>query len=291
LSIDLKKMLLVSLIAANNASRSILDLYNTPFKVRFKNDNSPLTLADKNSHKIIENILKNYFPKIPILSEEGKNIPYSVRKDWEYLWLIDPLDGTKEFVRKNGEFTVNIALIHGTRPVLGIIDVPVRDIVYFAGDNLGAYRLENKNKIIQEIVNELTLREHTNYEEKFIELISCSKKLPLNNKEYKPGGVINVIVSRSHMNRKTEEFLEELSKNYKFINRINVGSSLKLCIIAEGSADIYPRFAPTMEWDIAAGQCIVEEAGGRVINYESSEPLKYNKKSLVNLWFVIKGIE
>ncbi len=285
---NIKNILLVSLFAINSASKTVLEVYNTDFKVDFKEDNSPLTMADKKSHRIITNILMRYFPGIPILSEEGKDVSYIVRRDWEYFWLIDPLDGTKEFIKRNGEFTVNIALVCKDRPILGVIAVPVKNTIYFALKDLGSYKIDNEVLIINEINSYILKEDEANLEESYKRLISYSKKLPVD--EYldnRKKDSVNVIVSRSHMNQETEDFLKELSKKYRNINRINIGSSLKLCTIAEGKADIYPRFAPTMEWDIAAGQCIVEEAGGSVIDYNTGKPMRYNKESLVNPWFVV----
>ena len=249
---------------AQKAGDEIMKVYQQDFDVDYKKDNSPLTKADIKSNEIITESLKNIYPEIPILSEENKEVPYNIRKNWEYFWCIDPLDGTKEFVKKNGEFTVNIALIHKDTPVLGVIYAPVLEILYYAQKNQGAFKQE-KNKKPQRLPIYHNLKNNT----------------------------LKVIVSKSHYNQETKDFVNNLKsqyKNYKKIDFINIGSSLKFCLIAEGKADIYPRLAPTMEWDIAAGQAIVEQAGGEVIEFKTQNFLKYNKQNLLNPWFVTKRI-
>ena len=255
--IDIQKINFI----AKKAGDEIMKIYQQDFEVDYKKDNSPLTKADIKSNEIITESLKDLYPEIPILSEENKEVPYNIRKNWEYFWLIDPLDGTKEFVKKNGEFTVNIALIHKNTPVLGIIYVPVLEILYYAKKEKGAFKKE-KNKKPQR----LPIYKHAN-----------------NN-------TLKVIVSKSHYNQETKDFVNNLKNQYKkTIEFIRIGSSLKLCLIAEGKADIYPRLAPTMEWDIAAGQAIVEQAGGEVVEFKTKTPLKYNKQNLLNSYFVTKG--
>ena len=249
---------------AKKAGDEIMRIYQQDFEVAYKADNSPLTKADIKSNEIITKGLKDLYPEIPILSEENKEVSYSIRKSWKYFWCIDPLDGTKEFVKKNGEFTVNIALIYKDTPVLGVIYAPVLEILYYAKKDQGAFK-QDKNKKPQR----LPIYKHTN-----------------NN-------TLKVIVSKSHYNQETKDFVNNLKsqyKNYKKIEFINIGSSLKLCLIAEGKADIYPRLAPTMEWDTAAGQAIVEQAGGSVLKYTYQESLKYNKENLLNPYFVTKTI-
>jgi 3'(2'), 5'-bisphosphate nucleotidase len=265
--------------AALEAGRSILDIYDTDFCVSFKDDHSPLTLADKRSNEIITSRLSAPpLDQFPILSEEGRDIPYKERGYWDHFWLVDPLDGTKEFIRRNGEFTVNIALMKKNRPVAGVIYLPIKDIFYFAAKGYGAYRLADS-----EIVNhDLSLDE----------LLNKSDRLPLPNTGSPTAGCkspVKIITSRSHLSPETEDFIKEAKTRYGGIEIISSGSSLKFCLIAEGTADIYPRFGPTMEWDTAAGQCIVEEAGGRVIHSETLEPLKYNKEDLLNPWFIVLG--
>ena len=219
-----------------------------------------------------------------ILSEEGKGIPFQQRREWEYFWLIDPLDGTKEFIKRNGEFTVNIALIYQYRPVLGVIYAPVNNVFYFAFEGFGAYRLDNGDVFellkggVSEIEKNTLLKE----------IISRSEKLPCNDKPLDTHGSHLVIVgSRSHPSNEFEAFVETMRKKHDNIEVISSGSSLKLCLVAEGKADIYPRLGPTMEWDTAAGQAIVEQANGSVLNYETGEPLQYNKKNLLNSWFIV----
>ncbi len=242
---------------AQKAGDEIMKVYQQDFEVDYKADNSPLTKADIKSNEIITESLKDLYPEIPILSEENKEVPYNIRRNWEYFWLIDPLDGTKEFVKKNGEFTVNIALIYKNMPVLGVIYAPVLDLLYYAQKDQGAFK-QDKNK--------------------------KSQRLPIYN--YPDNHTLKVIVSKSHYNQETKEFVNNLKSQYEKIEFINIGSSLKLCLIAEGKADIYPRLAPTMEWDIAAGQTIVEESKGRIIKYKTEESIKYNKQNLLNPYFI-----
>jgi 3'(2'), 5'-bisphosphate nucleotidase len=274
--IQYDKLILTTILASKRAGEAILDVYDSDFAVEQKNDKSPLTLADKRSHEIIENVLEQTVTvnnsTVPILSEEGKETPYDERKKWEYFWLVDPLDGTKEFVKRNGEFTVNIALIHKHKPVLGVIYIPVKDVFYFAALNIGAYKLENS-----EILNDdLSIKE----------LIDKSLRLPLNNNNKTS---LTVIGSRSHTSEEFSEFVRRLNEKYENVEFISSGSSLKLCLVAEGVADVYPRFGPTMEWDTAAGQAIVEQANGTVKDTQTNEPLSYNKNNLLNPFFIVNG--
>ncbi|MBC8554098.1 MAG: 3'(2'),5'-bisphosphate nucleotidase CysQ [Candidatus Brocadiales bacterium] len=272
--IQYDKLILTTILAAKRAGEAILDVYDSDFEVEQKDDKSPLTLADKRSHEIIESVLEQTITvnnsTVPILSEEGKETPYDERKKWEYFWLVDPLDGTKEFVKKNGEFTVNIALIHKHKPVLGIIYIPVKDVFYFAAINIGAYKLENSEILTDDLSIE--------------ELIDKSQRLPLskNNKTS-----LTVIGSRSHTSEEFSEFVRRLNEKYGNVEFISSGSSLKLCLVAEGKADVYPRFGPTMEWDTAAGQAIVEQTKGTVIDTQTNEPLSYNKSNLLNPFFIV----
>jgi 3'(2'), 5'-bisphosphate nucleotidase len=260
----------VLLKAAALAGEEILKIYNEEdFAVRFKDDNSPLTRADSASHKIIQDILSEAFPDVPLLSEEGKTIPYDERKEWDRFFCIDPLDGTKEFIKRNGEFTVNIALIQNRKPVLGVIYVPVKDTLYIGGMDIGSYKINDFLVCYREI-----------------ETLPSSHQKVLKLPVAKRKRLFTVVGSRSHMNDATDEFIEEMKRNYKNIHILTAGSSLKLCSIAEGSADVYPRFAPTMEWDTAAGQSIVEGSGGRVTAAENGCILSYNKKNLKNPWFI-----
>ncbi len=273
-TIQYDKLILTTILAAKRAGLAILDVYDSDFAVEQKEDKSPLTLADKKSNEIIENVLEQTVTvnnsTVPILSEEGKEISYEDRKNWEYFWLVDPLDGTKEFVKRNGEFTVNIALIHKQKPVLGIIYIPVKDVFYFAAKDFGTYKLENS----EILTDDLSIKQ----------LMDKSQKLPLDNDSKTS---ITVIGSRSHTSEEFSEFVERLNEKYENVEFISSGSSLKLCLVAEGKADFYPRFGPTMEWDTAAGQAIVEQAEGTVIDTQTNEPLSYNKSNLLNPFFIV----
>jgi len=275
-TIQYDKLILTTILAAKRAGEAILEVYDSDFAVEQKDDKSPLTLADKRSHEIIEKILEQTVTAnnstVPILSEEGKEIPYDERIKWEYFWLVDPLDGTKEFIKRNGEFTVNIALIHKHKPVLGIIYIPVKDVFYFATINFGAYKLENSGILTENLSIE--------------ELIDKSQKLPLNSNDKT---TLTVIGSRSHTSEEFTEFVKQLNQKHENVEFISSGSSLKLCLVAEGKADVYPRFGPTMEWDTAAGQAIVEQAKGTVMEAETNEPLNYNKSNLLNPFFIVSG--
>ena len=258
------KFLKIAINASINGGNAIMEIYKTEFEVSYKKDESPLTLADRNCNEVIEKFLIN--TGIPILSEEGRDIAYSERKFWKYFWLVDPLDGTKEFVNRNGEFTVNLALIRDGSPIMGVVYVPVKGELYFAIEEMGSYKV--------------TL--NSNVEDVDV-LIKKSFKLPIDYKREK----FVIVGSRSHMSKETELFFEEKRRENKHIDIISVGSSLKLCLVAEGKADIYPRYAPTMEWDTAAGHAIVMYAGFSVKKYNSSEHLTYNKESLINPWFLV----
>ncbi len=239
---------------ARQAANQIMDIYKTDFAVKNKSDQSPLTAADMAAHKTICNSLSKLTPGIPILSEEAADIPFEKRQDWLQYWLVDPLDGTREFIKRNGEFTVNIALIEAHRPILGVVYVPVTKLCYFATKGQGAYKQES---------------------------VQTAQKIKTKSTSTK-----NLVIagSRSHGTEQQNKFIESLGKNTELIA---LGSSLKFCLVAEGRVDIYPRFGPTSEWDTAAAHCIVEEAGGIVINTEF-KPLQYNtKESLVNTNFLV----
>ena len=235
-----------------DAGKAILDIYDTSFDVETKSDNSPLTQADKNSHLVIESGLKSLFPNIPILSEEGRDISYSERKKWGCFWLVDPLDGTKEFIKRNGEFTVNIALIKDNYPIFGSVYAPYKKELFWALEGSGAWKSIDKKK------------------DEAIKVLKSNKKT-------------RIVISRSHPNEKIIDYINQYSK-YELIR---MGSSLKLCCIADGKADIYPRLGPTSEWDIGAAQCIVEQAGGTVLEYESNNRLRYNKENILNPFFIV----
>lgn len=261
---------------AAEAGAAISDLYHTEFEVSYKEDCSPLTMADQRSHEIIQSRLTELSPRLPVLSEEGKDIPYEERKRWEYFWLVDPLDGTKEFVKRNGEFTVNIALMHGNKPVAGMIYIPEKRTYYFAAEGLGAYKLVSDSTSLPRL--------------SFGDLLKKAQRLPSNSRKVRDGRPLGIIGSRSHASKEFGEFIEAMKENYPDATILSAGSSLKFCLVAEGAADIYPRFGPTMEWDTAAGQCIVEESGGVVVDM-SRKRLAYNKESLLNTDFIVCGSE
>lgn len=254
---------------SRDAGRAILEIYGSDFTVERKDDNSPLTLADRRSHDIIVGGLSRLpVGKLPVLSEEGNDIPYGERKTWELLWMVDPLDGTKEFIQRNGEFTVNIALIGKGRPLLGVVYLPTKGRMYFGANGLGAYLLEHETAPASDSIDAI---------------LNASVRLPLTARDESR---VMVIGSRSHMSAETEQFISGLRSRGNDVGFLSAGSSLKFCLIAEGKADIYPRFAPTMEWDTAAGQAIVECAGGAVLRADAPVPLTYNKEDLRNPWFV-----
>lgn len=260
-------LLRIAIDAAIEAGKSIMHIYAQEFEVAFKQDESPLTLADQASNQIILERLAT--TEIPIISEETKEQPYSIRKNWDICWLVDPLDGTKEFVKRNGDFTVNIALIKNGMPVLGVIFVPCLNLLYYADKDLGkAAKL--KTDIDLRIPEDLF---HTSV------LIKPSAKRK---------DLIRVVGSRSHMNEETAEYMRNLLKFYEQTDIVSRGSSLKFCIVAEGEADIYPRFGPTMEWDTAAGQAICEAVGLKVTACDSLSPLAYNKRNLLNPNFIVE---
>ena len=250
--------------AAIEGSKEILEVYNSDFAVEHKDDKSPLTLADKNAHKAISKILEE--SGLPILSEEGRSIPFEERSQWEQFWMVDPVDGTKEFVKRNGEFTVNIALISNDSPVLGVIHVPVSGNLYVGGGE-GAFLIEG----CQEAVT-------------YDQCVAQGQKLPSKDSE-RP---YTMVGSRSHMSDETMAFMDEKKAEHGEVQIMAVGSSLKLCMVAEGKADSYPRYAPTMEWDTAAGHAICNAAGFQVYQYNSNVELQYNKEDLLNPWFLVE---
>lgn len=257
-------LLQTAIRAAISGGMEIMRIYQQDFSVEYKADDSPLTMADKKSHEAISGILSA--AGLNVLSEEGSKTPYHIRKKWKRFWMVDPLDGTKEFVKRNGEFTVNIALIDSTIPVLGVIFVPVTGVLYFASRISGAFRFTiTENKVPEPAI-----------------LKSKSLSLPLTKARKK----YTVVASKSHFSSETTVYIEELKKARGDVDFISVGSSLKLCLIAEGQADLYPRFGPTMEWDIAAGHALVEMSGGFVKRADHGKPITYNKENLLNPWFI-----
>jgi len=252
--------------AALEAGRAILEIYHSgDFDIEIKGDNSPLTKADKASH----NVIMSYLTKtnIPVLSEEGRAISYEERKNWSQLWIVDPIDGTKEFIKRNGEFTVNIALIENQKPILGVIFVPAKGELYFSTKETGAFKVG----VDLDLFN-------------VDALISKASKIPFERDDK----TFTIVASRSHMSPETEDYVQQIKDKHGDVNLISKGSSLKLCMVAEGLADCYPRFAPTMEWDTAAGQAICENAGFQVIDWNTKEKMLYNREQLLNNWFIVK---
>lgn len=243
---------------ALEAGNIIMDVYrneNFSDDIDYKADNSPLTIADERSHHYISDQLKNIYPEIPLISEEGKDIHYEKRKNWQHFWLVDPLDGTKEFIKRNGQFTVNIAFVSDGKPLLGVIYAPDRNELFYAKQGEGAFKQNNNGEVQKLVVN-------------------------------KQSKALVGVRSRSH--GAPEE--EIIFSKYGVAEFASMGSSLKFCMVAEGKADVYYRHHPTMEWDTAAGQAIVEEAGGHVYKgMEESEPFTYNKESLRNGSFLCLG--
>lgn len=256
---DYSRLLNAVRALACDAGRAILEIYaREDFQITVKNDNSPLTLADQASHKIITEGLQK-LDEWPILSEEAADIPYAERANWDTYWLVDPLDGTKEFIKRNGEFTVNIALIQQGRPVLSVVYVPVTGLLYSAAEGLGAFRQSSEQQAPEAI----------------------------RVRPFPAGKQIIIAGSRSHAGQAQQDFVACLGELRCEVQ--SIGSSLKFCLVAEGKADLYPRFGPTSEWDTAAAQCIVEQAGGQVTGLDL-KPLRYNTKdSLLNPHFLVFG--
>ena len=270
--------LVSSIQAALAAGQAVLDVYQSDFEVEVKADQSPLTMADRQSHAIIKSDLSRH--GIPIISEEGRDIPYHERKQWDTIWIVDPLDGTKEFVKRNGEFTVNIALIRDVYPVLGVVYAPVPDVLYFASWKIGAYKVTRASQWVD------ASREHENSPEQWLDvMLPRARKLPDDQPQGKP---YTIVGSRSHGGAELAAFVERTRAEKGNLEFIQAGSSLKICLVAEGVADIYPRLGPTMEWDTAAGQAVAECAGADVYAYEGRERLRYNKENLLNPWFVVE---
>jgi len=255
--------------ASIEAGEAILKVYDTDFEVQSKSDESPLTKADMESHLIISKALSQ--TGIPLLSEEGKSIPYTERKEWNMFWMVDPLDGTKEFVNRNGEFTVNIALIEDGYPVAGIIYIPVTDELFVGMEALGAIKFKEVKQLLMQ-------------HDSFSNFLAQGTPLPAGKEIDK----FTVVCSRSHMSDETAAFIDELKEVHGQLNFVSRGSSLKLCMVAEGMANIYPRFAPTMEWDTAAGQAIAEASGAKVIHAQTKARIGYNKENLLNPWFIVE---
>jgi len=240
---------------AKHAGEAIMAVYAQVIEVQHKQDNSPLTQADLAAHNIIENSLSALVPELPVLSEESAAIPFATRRQWSSYWLVDPLDGTREFIKRNGEFTVNIALIENHRPVMGVVYAPALDLLFYASAGQGAYRQSGREPL-------QTIHARTFAADR-----------------------ITVAGSRSHAGEELTRFLDRMGPH----TLISMGSSLKICMVAEGLADVYPRLGPTSEWDTAAAQCVLEEAGGHLVGMDGM-PFRYNlKDNLLNPHFFAAG--
>ena len=261
-----EKIIAKTLKVAFLAGKAIMDIYNQPFTFELKSDDSPITIADQKAHNIISEGLKD--SGLPILSEEGFKTEFDVRKNWKQYWLIDPLDGTKEFIKKNGDFTVNIAIISDSQPIFGVVYAAVPGFIYW-GSKSGSFRLTVSQ------LNEINF-------ENFHSVQIMAERLPCVSKR----GGYTVLGSKSHMNAETESFISNLQKLHPDLSFVSRGSSLKFCTLAEGGADIYPRFGPTMEWDTAAGHAVAAFAGCSVYQIANGLPVTYNKPSLLNPFFI-----
>lgn len=241
------------------AGELILEVYREDFSVEVKEDQSPVTIADQKANDLIVEKLKKYYPSVHFITEETKNAEFDERKSYEYTWIIDPLDGTKEFIKKNDEFTVNIALCHQQEIVFGMILVPVTGVIYYAEKGKGAYKIEGNN----------------------------TTKIRIEQ----PTDTLKIVTSRSHRTPLPEELQSKIDTTYKNVEYVPAGSSLKLCLVAEGCAHFYPRFGPTMEWDIAAGHIIATEAGASVLQPDNHQPILFNKENLLNPYFIVSSTE
>lgn len=247
---------------AKEAGNAIMDIYNQDFSVEQKEDKSPLTAADKAGNSIIVDHLTKLYPDIPIISEENKLTDFSIRKSWTKCWVVDPLDGTKEFIKKNGEFTVNIALVEAGEPVAGVVYVPAQEKCFYAEKGKGAFLIDQDQSV---------------------------KRLQI--RPLAEDGKLKVVGSRSHNSPEVDAYVNELRADFPDVDFVAAGSSLKFCLVAEGIADVYPRLAPTMEWDTCAGQIVATEAGAEVVRYPELTPLDYNKENLLNPYFIVRNPE
>lgn len=254
--IDVEKIIDIAFVAG----AEIMGVYAQDFDVEIKGDNSPLTEADRKANAVIIQALQASYPAIPYISEEVKATVYNERKHWDCFWLIDPLDGTKEFIKKNGEFTVNIALIENGEPVLGVVYAPALKVGYVGVKGIGSYKYNEQG----------------------------NKEAISNTQHYMAKGRVIVVASRSHLTHETLAFVDGLKAAGKEVDFLSSGSSLKFCLVAEGKADVYPRFGPTMEWDTGAAHAVALYAGKNVIDNETAKPLTYNKENLLNPYFIVE---
>ncbi|MDR3246697.1 MAG: 3'(2'),5'-bisphosphate nucleotidase CysQ [Prevotellaceae bacterium] len=256
--------------AAIIAGKRILEIYNSEdFQVSMKSDNSPLSSADKEAHEIIKRLLIH--SRIPILSEEGRDMQFEERKSWDVLWIVDPLDGTRQFIQKREEFTVNIALVIEGNPLFGVVYAPAIGDMYFGIKDMGSFKVN--------------IGEHDFLSYSFQQIISVSKKL---DPPSKTDGKYTILASYYHVNKETLEYIDEMRKTYPDIEVKKVGSSLKMCMLADGIGDVYVRYTDTYEWDTAAAQTILEGVGWSINALDTNEPLTYNKESLLNPYFICK---
>ncbi len=249
-----------AIATAREAGRAIMEIYNRGFTVETKADSSPVTAADLAAHRVIVRRLKEEYPDVPVLSEESADrASWSARARWRRYWLVDPLDGTKEFIKRNGWFTVNIAYMQDNRPHSGVVYAPAADMLYYGSCGGGAFKVEGGGEPVA-----------------------------LRRPPFPESGVLRVVGSLSHPSPEMEDFIREKRKQYDDVQFLAMGSSLKICLVAEGKADIYPRFGPTMEWDTAAAHAVLRAAGGRLQACGSDAELPYNKENLRNGWFVAR---
>lgn len=282
---NLKTLLQTALLASLEAGEEIMRIYTDPkqdFGIERKADNSPLTLADKASHQVIMRYLAAI--PIPVLSEEGRHLPYEERSGWDCLWVVDPLDGTKEFIKKNGEFTVNVALVRQGAPVLGVVYVPATRVLYYGIVGEGAWKctVPALGSGLPEADSLATFLSQG---------APSDGKAPFGGEQLPVGrghDVFTVVASRSHMSPETQAYIQEMERVHGQVCTVSSGSSIKICLVAEGVADAYPRYAPTMEWDTAAGDAVARAAGRAVRNAENGKPLLYNKPDLLNPWFLVE---
>jgi len=272
---ELRELLGLALRAAGRAGREILGVYSGPFAVDSKQDQTPITEADRRAHQAIAEELRAGSP-YPLLSEEGPQTPYAERRRWRRFWLVDPLDGTKEFVKRNGEFTVNIALIQRGRPVLGVVYAPASGLLYFAARGVGARKAEGLSpgpelERATRSARELPRRPST-----------FPGRIPSRPRKAR----LTVMASRSHTSPQWLSYLEQLRQVYAEVEVLSLGSALKSCLVAEGRADLYLRFGRTMEWDTAAAQAVLEAVGRHMRAYPARRTLRYNKESLANPAFL-----
>jgi len=258
-SLELEHLCRECVSIAREAGKAIIEVYDAGFSIEQKDDKSPVTDADMAAHRLILRRLGKLTPDIPVLSEESAKPPFEERAGWETYWLVDPLDGTREFIKRNGEFTVNIALIHQHQSIIGVINAPVLDVDYFAWHGGGSFKSEKGGEARAIHVRRLA------------------------------GSKLTVAGSRSHGSQEMQQYMENLSADTGEVEMLSMGSSLKFCLVAEGKADLYPRLGPTSEWDSAAAHCIVEQAGGFICKTDM-QPLRYNTSdSLLNPFFFVFG--